>query len=60
MYLLSNNCSRPGADREEKRTGGEEGEILIGPEAGKLVGEDARQIWCLCALCKDPSHGSVI
>lgn len=36
---------------------GGEGEVLIGLEAGKLVGEDAKQVWLLGAPCSGISHG---
>lgn len=53
VYLLGNNWSGPGADEEEDSTVGGKGGVLT----GKLVGEDASQIWLLCAPCRDPSRG---
>lgn len=56
VYLLGNSWSVLG-QMERRQPRGEEGESITGLEAGKLIGEDASQMWLLDASLRNPSHG---
>lgn len=56
-FFWASTSQDRGQDGKENSIGGGEENIFLGLESGKLVGENTSQIWLLCALCRDPSHG---